>query len=369
MLASVQYGGLVFFRPFLPPNESLRPTMTSPDPRAWFPQFYDNPAIRALATACRWTISGQLGELDDEDSGRKAPIDVRHLLDGCNAGCRHVGPLRGAFALDSTCLLTLEDLTGALPNAANAAFYLQAQADGLIVIDVEPGCPPDVAADILRLPGILYSELSMSGKGFHLIASLPENLHDFPVAAGKRVLREEHGWYEILLDHWCTFTRSPVPDRIVKHVAALPAPSRFSTVEDLYADLAAKARPSLSVSATEVGTDGEMPDIPYAQAIIKQTLAGSLDRLKTPEDFDNDFSRWEFSVLGVLYTGMQLPLRTYRSFGAEFSIGDQAWLLYQTSLKVIKPRPKHSQMRNGRPFLLDRAAALVAAREASAAAG
>lgn len=343
--------------------------MTVVDPRAIFPSFYDNPAIRALATACRWTISGRLGELDDEDSGRKAPIDVRHLLDGCNPGCRHAGPLRGAFALDDTCLLTLDELTRALPNAANAAYYLQAQSDGLIVIDVEPGCPPDVAADILRLPGISYSELSMSGRGFHLVAPLPANLHDFPVAAEKRVLREEHGWYEILLDHWCTFTRNPVTDRIRDHVAALPDPPRFSSVEDLYAQLAEKAKPSLTVSATAVGTDGEMPDIPYAKAIVEQTLAGSRDRLKTLEDFDHDHSRWEFSVLGVLYTGMQLPLRTYRSFGAEFSVGDEAWLLYKASLDVIEPRPKHSQMRNGRPFLLDRAAALVAVREASAAAG
>jgi hypothetical protein len=343
--------------------------VTVVDPRAIFASFYDNPAIRALATACRWTVSGRLGELDGKDSGRKAPIDVRHLLEGCRLGCRHEGPLRGAFTMDETCLLTLDELASALPNAANAAFYLQAQSDGLMVIDVEPGCPPDVAADILRLPGVLYSELSMSGRGFHLIVPLPTNLHDFPAAADKRVLREEHGWYEILFDHWCTFTREPVPERMLPRADPLPGPVRFSSFEELYADLAAKARPSTSVPSTAVGTDGEMPDIPHAEAIVKQTLAGSKERLKAPEDFDDDRSRWEFSVLGVLYTGMQLPLRTYRSFGAGFSSGDEAWLLYRASLEVIEPRPKHAQTRNGRPFLLDRAAALVAERHASAGAG
>lgn len=347
------------------------------DPRAWFPQFYDNPAIRALASACRWTISGQLGELDDENSGRKAPIDVRHLLEGCTPGCRHAGPLRGAFALDATCLLTLEELTAALPNAANAAFYLQATSDGLVVIDVEPGCPPQVAADILRLPQILYSEVSMSGQGLHLVAPLPVNFHDFAVAAGKRVLREEHGWYEILLDHWCTFTRVPVTKHPAghpaDHVAAPGDPAdledlpRFFSVEELYADLAAKARPSLSLSASAVSTETEMPDIAYSQAIIEQTLAGSHKRLKRPEDFGHDLSRWEFSVLGVLYSWMQVPLGTYRDLGARYTVGDQAWLLYRATLEVIPSRPKHAQMRNGRPFLLDRAAALVAAREASAA--
>ena len=337
------------------------------DPHAIFPGFYDNPAIRALAPACRWTISGQLGELDDEEDGRKAPIDVRHLLDGCNPGCRHVGPLRGAYALDSTCLLTLEELAAALPNAANAAYYLQAHADGLVVIDIEPGCPPDLAANLLRLPGLLYSELSMSGKGYHLVAPLPANLHEFPVAAHKRVLREEHGWYEILLDHWVTFTRNPVAEVTRDSFADLPESPRYACLEELYADLASKARPSLAVPATAVGTDSEMPEIAYAEAIVEQTLAGSRERLKRLDDFGHDHSRWEFSVLGVLYTGMQLPLRTYRSFGAEFSSGQEAWLLYKTALEVIEPRPKHAQMRNGRPFLLDRAAALVAAREASAA--
>ncbi|MFI9629290.1 hypothetical protein [Streptomyces sp. NPDC052042] len=336
------------------------------DPRTWFPAFYDNAAIRALAAACRWTISGRLGELgsDGEEPGRKAPIDVRHLIDGCNPGCRHTGPLRGAFALDATCLLTLDELTAALPHAANAAFYLQAQTDGLIVIDIEPDCPPAVATDLLRLPGIVYSELSMSGLGFHLVAPAPANLHDFPVAAGKRVLREEHGWYEILFDHWVTFTRNPVPDRIVGHVAAVARPAQIASVEELYAGLATKARESTATAAA-VSTDGSMPDIPYADRIVEQTLNGARDRLKLPEDFEHDLSRWEFSVLGTLYHWMQAPLQTYGTFGMQYSTGDRAWLLHQAALEVLPARPKHNERRNGRPFLLDRAAALVAEREAS----
>ncbi|MDW6066173.1 hypothetical protein SAZ11_60910 [Streptomyces sp. FXJ1.4098] len=38
-------------------------------------------------------------------------------------------------------------------------------------------------------------------------------------------------------------------------------------------------------------------------------------------------------------------------------------MLYKAALDVIPARPKHSERRNGRPFLLDRAAALVADRE------
>ncbi|MGW2986415.1 hypothetical protein [Streptomyces goshikiensis] len=342
--------------------------MTPADPHTWFPQFYGNAAIRALASACRWTISGQIGEEAPGDPTkppkRKAPIDVRHLLDGCTPSCQHGGPLRGAFAQDETCLLTLDELTTAIPNAANTAFYIQAQTDGLLVLDIEADCPPGVATDLLRLSGILYSELSMSGRGFHLVMPLPKNFHDFPIAAGKRVLREEHGWYELLLDHWLTFTRQPVPDRIVVHVdAAISAPA-FVSIEDLYAQLAVNASKSSGASASAVDTSEDMPGIPYSQIIVEQTLAVAHHQLREPGDFNHDMSRWEFSVLASLHGWMRTQLRAYGALGVEYSTSDAAWLLYKAALEVIPARPKHSERRNGRPFLLDRAAALVADREA-----
>ncbi|MFF3697348.1 hypothetical protein [Streptomyces sp. NPDC002221] len=342
--------------------------MSPADPHTWFPQFYGNPAIRALASACRWTISGQIGEATTDDSTkppkRKAPIDVRHLLAGCSSRCKHVGSLRGAFALDETCLLTLDELTAVIPNAANAAFYLQAQADGLLVLDIEAGCPTGLATDLLRLPGILYSELSMSGRGFHLVMSLPENFHDFPVAAAKRVLREEHGWYELLLDHWSTFTRQPVPDHILASADAATSAPVFTSLDELYAQLAANASESPGASASVVATANDMPDIPYSQAIIAQTLVLARHQMRDPGDFNHDMSRWEFSVLASLYGWVRTQLHVYSALGIEFSAGDTAWLLYKAALDVIPTRPKHREQRNGRPFLLDRAAALVADREA-----
>ncbi|UJW28834.1 hypothetical protein L3Q67_26605 [Saccharothrix sp. AJ9571] len=332
----------------------MRTTMPAADPRAWFPQFYDNSAIRALASARRWTVSGQIGEDPDE---RKAPIDLRELIDH--------GRVRGAWSIGPACLTDLDELTCELPSASNAAFYLQAQTDGLVVIDIEPHCPPEATADLLRLPGILYSELSMSGRGIHLVTPVPANLHDFPVAAAKRLLREEHGWYEILLDHWVTFTRFAVPEHVVCQAAAAARPPRVASIEDLYADLAVKARESANVSAAAVSTEGSMPDIPHGTMIVEQTLLSARGRLRAPSDFNDDLSRWEFSALGTLYHWMQTPLRTFSTLGAQYSAGDRAWLLYRAALEVIPVRPKHGQLRNGRPYLLDRAAALVAEREAA----
>ncbi|MFK0244554.1 hypothetical protein ACIQUM_07635 [Amycolatopsis azurea] len=329
--------------------------MAPTDPRTLFPLFYENPAIRTLSVARRWTVSGQIGEDLDE---RKAPIDLRELIDH--------GRVRGAWNVGPACLTDLDELTTALPAASNAAFYLQSQTDGLVVIDIEPGCPPEIANNLLRLRGVLYSERSMSGAGYHLVTPAPTNLHDFPAAATKRVLRHEQGWYEILLDHWVTFTRSALLDQtgvLVGNSVRLPS---VRTVEDLYAELAAHARESANVSPTAVLTDGAMPDIPQATTIVEQTVLGARRRLRKPGDFDNDMSRWEFSVLGTLYHWMQVPLRTLGSLGIQHTPGERAWLLYRAALEVIPARPKHLQLRNQRPYLLDRAAALVAERDAAA---
>jgi hypothetical protein len=325
--------------------------MTLDDPRIRFADFYANPAVRALAGAARWTISGSLGDdPDDPTTTRKAPIDLRALLDR--------NWLRGAWTLDEQCLVVLDELTDRLPAATNTAFYLRALTDGLMVIDIEPDCPPEVSAQLLALPAVLYCEQSMSGLGFHLVTALPDNFHAFPVAAGKRVLREEHGWYEILLDHWVTFTRRPPAPDVLARATAGPA-EQFATVEALYAFLAQNARIP-SASAADVDTGVEAPDIPGGGQIVRQAVAGARRRFKTLDDFDGDHSRHEFSVLGTLHHQLLNHLVEHMSVGRRFSSSDQAWLLFQAAQQVIPPRAKHNERRNGRPFLLDRAAAMVA---------
>lgn len=320
-------------------------------PRARFPEFYRNPAIQALAGASRWTVSGRLG--DDQNAKAKAPIDMRALLD--------IGRVRGAWRIGPECLVALGELTERLPEAANHAYYLQAQTDGLVVVDVEPGCPEEVARGLLALPGTLYSETSMSGRGYHLVTALPDNFYEFTAASGKRVLLESHGWYELLLDHWVTFTRRPIAADVLEAAQHESSPREFASVEDLYASLARSAKATCPVP-TGVRTAGEAPPIKGGEQIVERTLDGARPRLKTLHHFDGDRSRWEFSILGTLFREMRGHLvRVGFVRRTEYSPGDQAWLLYTAALEAIPDRPKHHERRNGRPFLLDRAAAMVAA--------
>lgn len=322
-------------------------------PHDLFPEFYRNSAIRVLAGAARWTVSGRLG--DDADVKAKAPIDVRALLD--------LGRVRGAWSIGDDCLVTLAELTDRLPDAANHAFYLQAQSDGLMVLDIEPDCPSDVAANLLALPGLIYSETSMSGRGYHFVAALPENFHDHGIASSNRVLREEHGWYELLLDHWATFTRRPIEEDVLTRAREIDLSSEpFASLEDVYASLAEKAKASSSARAKAVPTAGDIPRIKGGQQIIERTLEGARPRLKCLDDFAGDHSRWEFSLLGTLFREMRQHLVVIGfQRRTTYSAGDQAWLLYQAALEAIPSRAKHEERRNGRPFLLDRAAAMVAA--------
>jgi hypothetical protein len=278
---------------------------------------------------------------------------MRALLDS--------GRVRGAWAADENCLVTLDELTQRLPAAANAAFYLRAQTDGLLVIDIEPGCPAEISANLLALPGILYAEKSLSGRGYHLVTGLPEDFYEHGVAASKRVLREGHGWYELLLDHWVTFTREPISEEAMTRARNTDrAAAPFASVDDLYASLAETARAATAMS-TEVNTSAAVPEITGSRDIVERTIAGAAPRFKTLEQFGGDNSRFEFSVLGVLHCEMRRHLVRFGFVNrVTFSQDDQTWLLYQAALQALPGRPKHNELRNGRPFLLDRAAAMIA---------
>lgn len=308
--------------------------MNHSDPHSAFPEFYDNPIIRAIADLPRWTVS------DNE----KVPINMRELIAS--------GRVWGAHEISDECLVRLDELTGVLPTAANNAFYLRAQTDGFIVLDIEKTCPPDIARRLLALPN-LWAEPSMSGKGYHLVMPLPSNFWDYPIAVSKRVLKEEHGYYEILLDHWVTFTRIAMP------TSSLPAKNfEHGAWETVYAELAQDA---VEAPVSEFDISVDRPSIPRAEQIVELMTRRPLE--KSPEDFHNDHSRFEFSALGILYNRLKTILIAVGE--ADDTIYDesaQSWLVYDAAVQLLPPRDKHEEIRNGMPLLLNAAVSLVARR-------
>lgn len=320
--------------------------------------FRDNPVISQLAHEPRWTISGTIGPIDDENNRGKAPIDIRLLA---ASDCRII---KGAKTRDQASLMELDEVNNLLPNAANNAFFIQAIMDGYIVVDIEKTCPPDIAAELLSLPN-LYSEVSMSGRGYHMIIPLPKNFDEYPIAANKVVLQSENGWYEMLMEHFVTFTRVPIPPDRIKELNAAPrtssetAPAR--SWEEVYASLAQRA---IEKSKKSFETNIEPPEIP-----MKKTIMSMLERVevgKTLADFGNDNSRWEFYLLGQIYNRLQMVTQTtvIKNVCKEYDANQKSWLIYEALVKQIPHRPKHDERRDKLPLLLKSASDLVAYRMA-----
>lgn len=306
------------------------PTEPILDHRSAFPDFYDNPTITDLAHESRWTIS-------DSD---KVPIDIR--------GLQAFGRLRGAYAPTDECLVPLDELMAFIPNAANNAFRVDAQVDGVAILDIEKTCPPELKEALNRMPA-LYRERSMSGHGLHLVMPLPKNFHTYPDAVGKRVLKGPNGWYEVLLGHYVTFTRDVIPEPVDIH-------ADYSSWEQLWQRLASAAKPSPTLADLEVLLD--RPDIVRSEEIIDYAIL--MSKKKTIEDFDQDASRFEFSVLSSLYHFIDWRTRPLSLLGKGYGETELVWMLYDAARRVLPYRDKHDQMRNGVPYLFDQALRKVA---------
>lgn len=301
--------------------------------------FDTNPAIMSMADDPVWTVSGRIGD----SSGHKAPLNaVAYLI---------AGVVYGAVTHDEECLVTKQQVVNDVCNGspANLTAYLDIEQRPWMVVDIEPTCPPAVRDELLTLPYV-YGEVSMSGKGYHLIMPLPGNLDEFPVASRKLKLQEEHGWWEILQAHLITFTR-----RTIEPVAN---PGGTGDWEAVYASLASLAKDSGTVGGLELSTD--RPEIPD-EDLISASLTREL-RTKSLSDFNGDHSRWEFSVLSSLNRRLGLVLNTtaIRSNGHEYTDDELMWVLADACQEIVGRREKHEEYREGVPFLVHRAAEMLA---------
>ena len=289
-------------------------------PRSDCPAFYDSPFVKATGDNARWTVS----------NAEKIPLDM-YLLK-----YRHVE--RYAQFHNELSLVTLPELHEIIPGPINCAYYLDALVDNYVVLDVEPKCPDDVKAELLSLPYI-YGERSMSGKGYHLVFPLPSCIDEFPIAKTKSALKETHGWYEILLNHYVTFTLNPIDKA-----------SGSGDFEALFRDLCTEQK---EVVRNDVDIDGTTPDeIPDQDKIL--SVLRSCRYRKTPGDFHDDISKYEYGHVGYLHYKLKCMLETaaIQRNGHEYTDNDKAWLLYTIAQEKIPYREKHDTYRDNLPWLL-----------------
>lgn len=274
-----------------------------------------------------WTVSS---------TKTKMPLDLQWFIQHKDTP----DAIRGAKYLDHRSLGTYQELEDAIPNHITATYYYNMNVEDYLFLDIEPKCPEHIRNHLLQLPYV-YGELSMSGKGYHLLIPKPKNINDYPDALVKVQLQEKHGYYELLVNHYATFTGNKIP---------LPTKINDFT-EALYKSLAqdAVATKSIQLMDSEL-TD--LDDTPYAQQIIELVLRKPFD--KSPEDYKevDDYgrpkkgSKYEFGLMN--YYAHRIYNRSKLDVFKDHEYTDQELLtiLYHIVKNEIDHRAKHDEIRH-----------------------
>lgn len=292
------------------------------NPYEKFKEFYSNPLIQSISDKARWTVSDQ----------NKMPIDMYGLI------TEH--RIMGAQFTDAYSLFTLPRLCEEMPDAMNNTFYLDSLIDGFVVLDIEPKCPQNIKDELLKLP-YLYGEVSMSGNGYHLLFKLPDCISEYPAAQKKIAMKEEHGYFEILLNHYITFTRNVIP---------LNDNHNEKDFEKIFRELASKQK-EVTKNGTFDMTEDAPTDIPFEDYIVSTLI--NQKYMKTLEDFGGDKSRYEYAYVGWLHYKLKMILNVSKIKAAHtYTDNEKAWLIYKCAKEVIPYRDKHDEMRCQLPWLM-----------------
>ena len=285
--------------------------------------FFDNPIIKQLAHNPRWTVN-----IDG-----KCPLDILTL--------KNTGRICGAASEER--LVTLPDLLDimgimqAMPE--RFTYFLDAERDRIAVLDIEKHCPEDIKNELLNLD-FLYGDISASGKGYHLAFICPE-LDEITRNKIKMQHKDKH--YEILLHHYVTFTQNLI------FPTATPAKITFRDVWDELVKeqkIAAENAVNINISAR--------PE--FSKRLHKKLFAEIMRALqnrflKTPADYNNDMSRYEFGVIGIARTYLEQMLSFTTFANLEMDDNDKIWMVYDAVSEFLPHRDKHDAKRDGQPFL------------------
>lgn len=346
-----------------------------------FTEFLKNPFVRSVAGKKRWTASTTNDIFDATGKNlifpKKMPIDIVVL--------QNEGKLRGAKHMDDRSLDTLPNVMKTLGQPTNLAFYLRADLDKYVVLDIEKTCPADMRKKFLAMPYV-YGEVSMSGKGLHLVFRLPPCFYDYEAAMKQVSMNGPGKVFEILLYHYCTFTGKMIE----------PADPNASNEEweEMFRELCAQQVETLTyetgIDMINHVTSCDEETVDYINERLDTILSIKNPFTKTPADFhgrdglqEKDTSAYEYYYLlhikntfdGITSTPLamtrspdefkriseeypEIPYvqRKYRYLSVEenpqFTPSERAWFIWKAGERFIPKRDKHSTRRNGMPWLL-----------------
>jgi hypothetical protein len=312
--------------------------------KTW-PNFYDHPFIQSIAEAERWSIS---------QTTNKMPIDMFNIAHGKLTGCVPDTP-HSMTTLGKTVEI-MESVYNQMPS--NHAFNMDTNEDNFILLDIEPACPPHIVRKFLQLPYI-YAEKSLSGKGIHMVMPVLPEYWQYPAVLKLQKMQEEHRYYEIIFNHWVTFTRNmlkpsnPKADDSFYHeiFKELAEKQVEKTTEDLEFEM-------------DDNHDIEVSDIPGADEIIAYATNGANEYKRTLKDYNDDVSTFVFGVSGHFYNVMSklMKISSIKKLNHEYTPQERTRILYAIVKDRVPDRPKNHERRGNTTWLMAQCQSIVGNR-------
>lgn len=288
--------------------------------------FINNIAVKQLASRPFWTINKD-----------KMPVDFNVF--------KTQGRVFGATGSGS--LTTLHDIldffmsmnTPVLPSSF--VYSLDCKRDGVVILDIESKCPENIKQKFLSTLPCCYADISMSGKGAHMMFPCPA-LDE--ITQKKTVMKEEHGYYEILLSHYCSFTLNTIN---VQH-GRWKNQSEFLKI---WNDLKSKQK-IYTVNNINFDKNFRIDKNRISPVITAVASNMKCKVLKSPEDYKNDYSRYEFGIIGSVKNSLAFVSSIPVIDRLNLTFEEKLYITYLVAKDIIPYRPKHDEIRDDMPWLM-----------------
>lgn len=288
--------------------------------------FINNIAIKQLASRPFWTINKE-----------KMPVDFYAF--------KNTGKIYGATGPES--LATLYEILDFFMNLdtpmlpSTFVYSLDCKRDNIVILDIESKCPENIKQKFFSQLPFCYADVSMSGKGMHMMFPCPE-LDE--ITEKKIVMKEEHGYYEILLNHYCSFTLNT----IYTEKGRWKNQNEFLNI---WNELKSKQK-ICTIQAIDFDKNFKI-DKKRIEPVVTAVASNMKVRiLKTPSDYENDYSRYEYAMTCVVKNALEILLGMPLFASLNITFEEKLYIIYLTVKDIVPYRPKHDEIRDDMPWLI-----------------
>jgi hypothetical protein len=338
--------------------------------------FDSHPFIRSLAKEQKWTVS----------SDQKRPLNFAKYL--TTSTFDYFSQKRDengdVIQSDVSALVTLPEIERTWGFImTNRAYRMSAAQNNVLVLDIEPEASQEIRQWAMSVPHE-YAEHSTNG-GLHVFIRIPNEAvtPETSYLLNETVIKSEDGAWEMIGNrHFVTFTRRIVPEKPLEigYLEKIAKLRQFLEAMVMLDEKNQEYRQNKTTSIDFQMDESRAREISrkYPEILTDQMLrfAKNVD----PDDYKKkngevDLSRYEWKVMWEIGrvvvslkngTNWHLDKNPFQSKQInpieDFNESDMAQLIYELSTELLEPRSKHTEKRDGLPFLQRNAVKIIGAR-------